>query len=128
MSDDHIDEQTTQLSRELAAEHETAGGEHRWRCSEGLRDRVLAYATACCDDGESQCRVAARLGLVQATLSRWIREATPSDAGFRQVAIVPSRSGQDRPHAVPLRLVTPRGFIVEGLDLELLVSLLRIVG
>ena len=128
MSDDHIDEQATQLARELAAEHETAGGEHRWRCSEGLRDRVLAYATACCDDGESQNRVAARLGLVQATLSRWIREATPSDAGFRQVAIVPSRSGQDRPYAVPLRLVTPRGFVVEGLDPELLVSLLRIVG
>jgi hypothetical protein len=46
------------------------------------------------------------------------------------VAIVPAVHDRSTPPAAlpPLRLLTPRGFVVEGLDQELLVSLLRVLG
>jgi hypothetical protein len=65
-------------------------------------------------------------------VSRWIREARGARAGFRSVAIVPAeRRAARRATAMPapsLRLLTPHGFIVEGLEPELLVSLLRVLG
>lgn len=131
MSDDRIEHEGERLHDELDHERQRAGGRHRWRCSAGLRARVLAYAAGCRGDDESQRRIAARLGLVQATLSRWIREAG-HDAGFRSVAIIPSERKEAwraaGAPAAPLRLLTPRGFIVEGLDAQLLASLLRVLG
>ena len=60
------------------------------------------------------------------------REARGGRGGFRSVAIVPSARRVAAPtsagRVVPLRLLTPRGFIVEGLEPELLVSLLRVLG
>jgi len=90
MSDDHVEEQGQHLRDELDRERRKAGGSHRWRCSEELRLRVVAYAVACSLDGDSHAQTASRLGLTQSTLSRWIREAGESDPGFRSVAIVPS--------------------------------------
>jgi hypothetical protein len=86
----------------------------------------------CVGDGESHTRIAGRLGLAQPTLSRWMREGVVPGAAVRTVAIVPAgrpaglRSGA--PGASELRLRTPRGFVVEGLDLERLASLLRVLG
>jgi transposase-like protein len=129
MRDDDIEGQGEELREALALERLEAGGPGRWRCSERLRARVVAYAVGCLADGESQTRIAARLGIQQSKLSRWLREAgTGTDAGFRQVAIVPSERRTPRPLPAPLRLVTPRGFIVEGLDAELLAVLLRVLG
>lgn len=91
----------------------------------------MAHALACSADRESHTSIGQRLGILQTTLSRWIREAKgPGEAGFRQVAIVPSeRRASPRPQQLPaLRLLTPRGFIVEGLDAELLAALLRVLG
>jgi hypothetical protein len=128
MSDDPIEGQGQQLGDELGGERRVAGGLHRWRCSSDLRARVVAYAVACAADGESHRRIAERLGLVQPTLSRWIRETGGRAAGFRSVAIVPSGRRQGGPPAASLRLLTPRGFVVEGLDPELLASLLQVLG
>jgi transposase-like protein len=89
---------------------------------------VVAYAVACAADGESHRCIATRLGVVQPTLSRWIREGALRGGGFRSVAIVPSERRATRPMPSAVRLLTPRGFIVEGLDPELLVSLLRVLG
>jgi transposase-like protein len=91
----------------------------------------VAYTVECAADGESHRRIAKRLGLCQATVSRWLREAHGGRGGFRSVAIVPSgRKVPVRATSVSssLRLLTPRGFIVEGLEPELLVSLLRMLG
>ena len=126
MSDDHIEKQGQHLHDKLDGERQSAGGSHRWRCTADLRSRVVAYALACVADGESHARIAVRLGLTQSTLSRWIRGAGESDPGFRSVAIVPSEQKAARPLTV--RLLTPHGFIVEGLDSELLVSLLQVLG
>jgi transposase-like protein len=128
MSDDRLEEQGQHLRDELDGERRGAGGTHRWRCSSELRARVVAYTGACAADGESHRRIAARLGLIQPTLSRWIREAAGSSGAFRPVAIVPSERRQARPLSPSLRLLTPRGFIVEGLDPELLASLLQVLG
>jgi transposase-like protein len=128
MSDDPVEKQGERLHEELERERRVAGGSHCWRCSSDLRSRVVAYAVACAGDGESHRRIAERVGLIQPTLSRWIREATSSGPSFRPVAIVPSERGAATPAPSTLRLVTPRGFIVEGLDPELLASLLQVLG
>jgi len=90
----------------------------------------VAYAVACSADGESHGRVAERLGVGQGTLSRWIRRRRRAKGSVRAVAIVPATHGRATPSASrpPLRLLTPHGFVVEGLDPELLVSLLQVLG
>jgi len=88
----------------------------------------VAYAATCTVDGESHGRIATRLALTQSTLSRWIREAGDSDPGFRSVAIVPSEQKAASPLPSTVRLITPHGFILEGLDPELVVSLLQVLG
>ncbi|MFI5166645.1 MAG: helix-turn-helix domain-containing protein [Thermoanaerobaculales bacterium] len=130
MSDDHLDEQGQELRGKLDRERRRAGGSHRWRCSEALRLLVVTYAVACSANGESHSQTASRLGLTQSTVSRWIREAPGAGSAVREVAIVPAVHESATPprSPAPVRLVTPHGFIVEGLDSELLVSLLRVLG
>ncbi len=132
MSDEQVRERGEELHEDLEHERASAGGLHRWRCSADLRARVLAYAGGCTADGESHTRIAERLGVGQATLSRWIREAQGEASGFRSVAIVPAERRTNARAAAPvsteLRLLTPRGFVVEGLDAELLASLLGVLG
>jgi hypothetical protein len=125
MSDGQIEEQGEQLRKQVEIERTQAGGVRQWRCSEVLRGRVVAYAATCSAEGESHRRISLRLGLDQATLSRWIRRSTASSSDFRRVAIVPTESSELRPSVSSLRLRTPHGFIVEGLDLERLAALLR---
>ena len=66
----------------------------------------------------------------QRTLSRWLARSRRVGARVRQVAIVPSPGGRSAPlpASAALRLVTPRGFIVEGLDAERLALLLQVLG
>jgi transposase-like protein len=130
MSDDRVEEQGQQLRNALGGERQAAGGDHRWRCSSNVRQRVVAYAVACWADGESHGRVAERLAIGQCTLSRWIRRTRQAKGSVRPVAIVPTTPDRATPPAArpPLHLLTPQGFVVEGLDPELLVSLLRVLG
>lgn len=128
MIDPHRSDEGQQLSDELEQERRGAGGQHRWRCSEELRTRIVAYAAACREDGESHSNLAKRLGLAQPTLSRWVREAHRSPEGFREMAIVPSERRSAPAVVEAVRLVTPRGFVVEGLAPELLAYLLQVIG
>ena len=129
MDDERIIEQGQHLFEEIAEQRQHAGRKRFW-CPVGLRARIVAYAVACIADGESHRCVAERLGMRQRTLSRWIRKARRAGAGVRAVAIVPA----EHRHAVapesrrPVRLLTPHGFVVEGLDPEMLVSLLQVLG
>jgi transposase-like protein len=128
MTNDHCSDECQQLSEELEQERRGAGGLHQWRCSEELRARIVSYAEACREDGESHSSLAKRLGLAQPTLSRWVRKAQRSPAGFREMAIVPSQRRSAPAASEPTRLITPRGFVVEGLEPELLAYLLQVIG
>jgi transposase-like protein len=128
MSDDERSDEGQELADELAEERRAAGGTNRWRCSDELRARVVTYVAACREVGESHVRVARRLGVAQPTLSRWVREAHGSQAEFREMAIVPIQRRSAPAVVAPLRLLSPRGFVVEGLAPELLAYLLRVIG
>jgi len=126
-SGEQIERQGEQLREHVEIERTRAGGVHHWRCSDGLRERIVRYAVGCSAEGESHRRIAGRLGLEQATVSRWIRESAGS-SDFRQVAIVPVEHSEHIAAVPSLRLTTPRGLVVEGLDLEHLAALLRVLG
>ena len=66
----------------------------------------------------------------QRTLSRWIARWRRAGCRVRQPAIVPSPGSRSAPPpaSAALRQVTPRGFVVEGLDAELLASLLQVLA
>jgi hypothetical protein len=109
------------------------GRSKKWRCPAELKAQVLVYAGHCRERGEPLGDIAARLGLVESTVSRWLRrERGRSRATFRQVAIVAHEGGSwsAEPGGAPgtLRLITPRGYTVEGLEVEDLARLLQVVG
>ena len=116
------------LAGELVEELRGRPGK-RWRCPAGLRSRVISYSRVCRERGETLGDIAARLGLVESTLARWLRaDRKEIQAGFRSVSIVAAQEcGHDQAGG-PLRLITPRGYSVEGLDAQTLAFLLRVVG
>ena len=115
------------------AEEVVAGRSKKWRCPAELKSQILVYAGICRERGEPLNAIAARLGLVESTLARWLRyERARSAPAFRPVAIVPRVDGYGPDElgagSSPLRLITPRGYTVEGLGLEELARLLQVVG
>ena len=116
---------TERLVREAAR-----GLGKKWRCPPDLREEVVAYALICRETGEALAPVSGRLGLVESTLARWLRQRKKNSddlRGFRSVAIV--RSGEiQRPTCGPrLRLTTADGHVIEGLDLESAAYLLKAI-
>ena len=129
MENRSLDGLCEQLKREIAAELESRPGK-RWRCPVGLRSRVVSYARVCRERGEPLLDISNRLGLVESTLARWLRaDRKELAAGFRSVSIVASEEHY-QPEAVggSLRLMTPAGYMVDGLDAQALAFLLRVVG
>lgn len=129
MDDGDLIERGQRLSEDLRHERKQAES-NGWRYSAELRAQVVAYAIACCAEGESHQCIAGRLGMAQPMLSRWIRKSRNIGGGWRPVAIVPSTRGRTTtPAARPmLRLVSPHGFVVDGLAPEVLAYLLRVLG
>ncbi|RLE35395.1 MAG: hypothetical protein DRJ61_03380 [Acidobacteria bacterium] len=118
-----------QLSQELG-EIRTSRRSKRWRCPPELQSRVVSYAKVCRERGEPYFDIAVRLGLVESTLTRWFRtERAKEQPGFRSVSIV-RRDVEEttaQPIASRLRLLTPQGYRVEGLDAQTLAYLLRVL-
>ena len=124
-----LDDVCNRLSREIAAELESRPGK-RWRCPVPLRSRVVSYAKVCREQGEPLLDISNRLGLVESTLARWLRaDRKELAAGFRSVSIVASDE-PDEPGIAggPLRLTTPAGYRVDGLDAQIIAYLLRVIG
>lgn len=116
------------LAGEVADELRS-GRSKKWRCPGELRLRIVSYARVCRERGEPLGDIARRLGLVESTLARWLRtDRKALAAGFRSVSIVPAVDEDQAAPAGALRLVTPRGYTVEGLDAPTLAFLLRVVG
>jgi len=126
-----------ELSQELAVGR-ISGRSKKWRCPLELQSRVVSYTKVCREHGEPYFDIAVRLGLVESTLTRWVRTEKAknekverkSEPGFRSVSIVAREP--EEPETAPaggdLRLLTPHGYRVEGLDLQTLAYLLRVVG
>lgn len=106
----------------------------KWRAPESLRERVLTYTRRRRDQGETVSEIAGQVGMVESTLYRWLRRSE-SDQWRRvsQVAIVPTRDGDvvvaHEAQSQPLlRIITPRGYVVEGLGVEDAAMLLKAIG
>lgn len=85
--------------------------------------RALAVAVAAERRDEPLARVAAELGVSAVSLQRWCEQGEA--ACFRPVAV------DQEPSRMPMTglvLITPRGYRVEGLEAEVLVSFLRVLG
>lgn len=98
-----------------------------------LRDRIAGYVRRRHDQGVSFGALADEIGISRTTLAHWSRDLTPAESGgFARVMVKappklppqptaggvqigPSQSSAGR---VGLRLTSPHGFILEGLDLD----------
>ena len=128
MDDSALDGLCERLAAEVAKELEGHPGK-RWRCPRDLRSRIVSYARVYRERGEPLGDISRRLGLVESTLARWLRaDRAELAAGFRSVSIVAAEECGHAGVGGPLRLITPRGYCVEGLDAQALAFLLRVVG
>jgi len=106
-----------------------SGRAKKWRCPAELRLRIMSYARVCGERCEPLDDIARRLGLVESTLARRLRAVRRSLAAeFRSVSIVPATDESETSSEAHFRLVTPRGYRIEGLDAPTLAFLLKVVG
>jgi len=125
-----LNEVCEQLKREIDGELEIRPGK-RWRCPVPLRSRIVSYSRVCRERGESLLDISNRLGLVESTLARWLRadrKALALAPGFRTVSVAAGDEHFQDETVDALRLTTPAGYVVEGLDAQTLAFLLRVVG
>lgn len=103
-----------------------------------VRKRATEYAVACRERGDTLLDIAARLGLRESTVSRWLRrrakEGAPSPERPAAGRLLPvavgarsTRTGSAGSCGGSLRLITPGGYVVEGLELADLARLLEVL-
>jgi transposase-like protein len=118
--DDHIRQLRVRI-RALHRGHARTGT----RYPEELRAEIVTLARAGRATGRSLSSLAQAVGLSVPTLTGWLRRPTPGR--LRRVTVAPSPSAASVAPALPLVLITPQGFRVEGLDLATLVTTLRML-
>ena len=117
------------LAKRVAREAARGLGQ-KWRCPSELREEIVGYALTCRETGEALAPISDRLGMIESTLARWLRQRKKKEEvlrGFRSVAIVPSDEIQRSICGPQLRLITADGHIIEGLDLESAAYLLKAI-
>ena len=114
-----MDEQARRF-REIARQENKGKPRRGFRYSRELRRVAVEYARARQADGASRAAVARALGVGEISLTRWLR-ASPTSR-FRRVEVA---RGQAEWRSANLVLATPAGFRVEGLDVAMLVAVLR---
>jgi hypothetical protein len=116
------DHELRDLRRELAALDRGPGKSY----PAALRARITTWARRAIATGASHTATARAVALDLRTLRAWLGDATVSAAS---TALVPIEVVVDAPAARgPLRLVSPAGFRVEGLALDEVATLLRVLG
>jgi transposase-like protein len=102
--------------------------------------RGRALAERLLDAGEPAALVARRLGIARETLAKWVGEpagrptrsrAPTAGAGFLRVGLKAPPAHQERElegATNAVRLISPRGYRLEGLDAATAVAILREVG
>lgn len=90
------------------------------------RGRMLAERLEAA--GQTRAQVAARLGVADETLMKWKTGAR----GFRQVRVAANASGAEPrgqgARTEGVRLISPRGYQITGIDAATVVAILREVG
>lgn len=111
------------LKDEIRKELEARRGESRGRYSLGLRERVVAFAKQRVAEGASLKSIADEIGVSHQSVTRWLddEEERRGEAGFVPVAIgVPqAKLGPD------VVVYGPAGIVIDNLDFETLVELLK---
>ena len=130
VDDEALDRECAELAQLIRSHRRPELGK-RWRCPKELRQRAVAYTEACCGRGESKWAVAQRLGVVESTLCRWLRgKRNAIVPAMRPVSVIGAPfedHAEELSPTRPLRLVTPHGYVIDGLDLEGLAYLLRVL-
>jgi transposase-like protein len=122
---------STELS-EIRAQIESCRRDvaRRRRFSEALKSRIACYASTRRESGETIQQLSEVLGISENQLYRWMRQNPDPQTGFLPVRVVEHRGAvleqavMDMPMSSALRLVSPAGWRVEGLDLQALSMLL----
>jgi hypothetical protein len=95
----------------------------------GARDAAVAYVRRRREEGASQEGIAREIGVSQCTVSRWLGEPTPGSMkpGFVPIEVA---SGIEPRGIEPRGIVvtTPRGLVIEGLDVDALCSVIARIG
>ena len=73
MDEHELDLVCGQLAKRIEREMALGLGQ-KWRSPKDLREKVVAYALACRATGEALAPVSERLGLIESTLARWLRQ------------------------------------------------------
>jgi len=90
-----------------------------------FRAAAATLTRAQLDHGASVHRMARALGLPAQSLTRWLQQSAPPV--LRPVTVRPDPAPPAAPAAGPV-LVTPQGLRIEGLDLDTLIAVLRLLG
>jgi hypothetical protein len=112
-----MSESAREFRRAVAARNREGGVRRRF--GSDLRARAITWAQSARRSGRQWEEIASELGVSATLLQRWCRESAPS---FVRVEVeeveAPGASGV-------LRLVTPRGDVIEGLDVASAAELVR---
>jgi transposase-like protein len=113
--------------RERVRRELVEGGKPSTRYSEDLRREAVACFEEGLEQGLSRREISAALGISKPTLRSWSRSTS---GGLRPVEILAGApAARSRAGEKPARvLVTPGGLRVEGLELEEIATLLRVLG
>jgi transposase-like protein len=121
----------TELRRKMEACHRDRAGRRRFH--ESLKAEIASYARSRRQVGEEIPRLSEALGVRDNQLYRWMRHYREGVAAFlpvrvlEQAGTVPEQAVLERPIPPTLRLISPSGWTVEGLDVQTLsVLLLRL--
>jgi hypothetical protein len=115
-----------------ARDHNAQREKLSWRYPHHLKALAIEYFEECREAGRPMRQIAMDLGISRTTLGRWLdsRESPRAPSvGFHAVRVVeaPVASSSTRATST-LRVVTPGGLRIEGLDLPEVLELARLWG
>lgn len=113
-------ESAKEFRRALAASNRGVGAGGRRRFGAELRARAVALAGAARRRGRGWDEIAAELGVSATLLQKWCRGASPP--AFVRVEVAEAAAATA---SGGLRLLSPAGYVVEGLDVVSAAELLR---
>ena len=117
------DHELRDLRRELAAIERGPG----CRYAPDLRRRITDWARRATEDSATASAIASTLGLHPEAIRNWIADDAATSTALVPIEVVAEVAPPAR-GARALRIVSPAGYRVEGLALDDVAALLRVLG